>query len=90
MKQAAAAATVDFGDLHRDFPRIPVLVVHGKADRIIPQADGRKAILKRIPWATVAEVGSGPGQIPNEQFGHQWWEYFDISVWTEVLEGFLI
>ena len=27
--------------------------------------------------------------MPSFQFGHMWWEYFDISVWKGVLEGFL-
>lgn len=35
------------------------------------------------------EVGVQPGQIPDLDFGHHWWEYFDESVWRDVVDVFV-
>lgn len=65
-----------------------VLVIHGKEDRIVPNYCGDE-ILQRIPWAKMVEVGCTPGQVPNLDFGHHWFEYFDIQVWHDVVERFM-
>lgn len=37
----------------------------------------------------MVEVGCTPGQVPNLDFGHHWFEYFDIQVWHDVVERFM-
>jgi hypothetical protein len=55
---------------------------------VIPYSVSRQT-LENIPWAKNVEVGSKPGQIPNLDFGHQWFEYFDIGIWRDVFEAFM-
>ena len=45
--------------------------------------------LQKIPWARRVEVGSGRGQVPHYDFGHQWYGYFDVETWRGVIEVFL-
>jgi len=35
------------------------------------------------------EQGSDIGQVSSYAFGHQWFEYFDASVWVEVIDKFM-
>ncbi|KAJ2933780.1 hypothetical protein H1R20_g3304, partial [Candolleomyces eurysporus] len=65
-----------------------IMVIHGKLDEVLPYSASR-VILERMPWAKDVEVGDKPGQIPSLDFGHQWFEYFDIEAWTNVFELFL-
>lgn len=37
----------------------------------------------------MVSVGDKKGQIPNEDFGHHWYEYFDVGVWVDAIEVFL-
>jgi len=89
MKQGAAIMQVDFGSLHINLPRdTHVLSIHGKLDQIVPDSY-RQEIMQYFPQARVVEIGDRPGQIPNDQFGHHWWEYFDIQLWKAVVDTFL-
>jgi hypothetical protein len=65
-----------------------VLSIHGKLDRVVPDLC-RQEIIHKFPHARVVETGDRPGQIPDDQFGHHWWEYFDIRVWKAVVDNFL-
>jgi len=87
VKQSQAVSNFSFGDLHKYFPPIPVLVIHGVVDHVVPLSNGQE-ILKKIPWARMVQIGDKPGQIPSGQFGHHWWEYFDAKVWQDVVEVF--
>ncbi len=88
-KQLRATGKFNLGDLHKYISRdLPVLVIHGQLDDIVPYPAGEE-VLRRIPSARQVEVGLQVGQIPHEQFGHMWWEYFDIDIWRGVLEKFL-
>jgi pimeloyl-ACP methyl ester carboxylesterase len=79
----------DFTGLHAKLPRnIQFLVIHGDLDAIVPPSCGQE-ILQRIPWAKRLEVGSRPGTVEHIHFGHQWFEYFDVRVWHDVVEKFL-
>ena len=51
---------------------------------IVPQET-----LRLIPWARFVEQGDQPGQVPTLNFGHWWYEYFDIEVWHDVVHKFL-
>ena len=80
-----------FGDLHQTLPRsTSFLIIHGELDRIVP-VGAANDLRRRIPWARTLRKGANSyeGEVPSFQFGHMWWEYFDISVWKGVLEGFL-
>lgn len=79
----------NFDGLHGKLPRdTQFLVVHGKVDETVPYYCGEE-ILRRIPWAKMVEVGPSPGQVPDLDFGHHWFEYFDVQVWDDVVERFL-
>ena len=79
----------DFTEFQAKVPRdTKILVVSGKLDEVVPYSATR-LILYRVPWAKDLEVWDKPGQIPSLDFGHQWFEYFDIKVWKNVVEIFL-
>ncbi|KAG5220167.1 Haloacetate dehalogenase H [Salix suchowensis] len=65
-----------------------ILIIHGSADRVVPYYCGEE-IHRLMPWAQTVQVGSEPGQLPSLEFGHNWYEYFDIKVWRDVFETFL-
>jgi hypothetical protein len=65
------------------------LVIHGELDQVVPFYSAQE-ILRRIPWAKQVEIGCLPGQVENLAFGHLWFEYFDIQVWHDVIETFLV
>ncbi|TFK30094.1 alpha/beta-hydrolase [Coprinopsis marcescibilis] len=89
LMQARALGKMKFDGFHEQIPRdIKVLVLHGELDQVLPFSSSRQ-VLKRIPWAKDVEVGGKPGQVPSLAFGHQWFEYFDIAVWKNVIEMFL-
>jgi len=80
---------MNFGSLHTELPRdTQVLLIHGKLDRIVPFSSGQE-ILRLLPHARLVEIGNRPGQIPHFQFGHYWFEYFDVQVWKNVVDKFL-
>lgn len=41
---------------------------------------------QRIAGARFVELGNKPGQVPSLAFGHQWFEYFDLNVWYNVID----
>ncbi|KIY73596.1 alpha/beta-hydrolase [Cylindrobasidium torrendii FP15055 ss-10] len=90
--QTQALSAFDFSDLHQKVTPSPsgphVMVIHGKRDAVIPFRYG-SALLARLPHACTPEVGSGAGQLPTLEFGHQWFEYFDASVWVGILDSFI-
>ncbi|KAJ7080342.1 Alpha/Beta hydrolase protein [Mycena belliarum] len=89
VKQLKAMNRMDFTGMHAKLSRnIQFLVIHGELDAILPPYCGQE-ILQRIPWARPVEVGTHPGAIENLEFGHVWYEYFDVRVWHDVVEKFL-
>ncbi|TFK42369.1 Alpha/Beta hydrolase protein [Crucibulum laeve] len=88
-RQGSALQKFKFDDLLHNFPRdVQIMVIHGHLDQVIPYHCGED-ILKRIPWAQRPETGNQPGQIPSFDFGHYWYEYFDVQVWHHVVDQFL-
>ncbi|KAF7322332.1 Hydrolase-4 domain-containing protein [Mycena chlorophos] len=91
LKQMRAMNRFDFADQHTRLPRsMQFLVIHGTLDRIVPPSCGEE-ILRRIPWARSLDIdpaGNKRGTVPNVAFGHSWYEYFDVRVWVDVIEGF--
>ncbi|EAU88766.2 hypothetical protein CC1G_01139 [Coprinopsis cinerea okayama7 len=89
LMQARTLGRINFDRFHERIPReTRILVLHGRLDQVLPYAASRE-VLRRIPWAKDLEVGDKPGQVPNLEFGHQWFEYFDINVWRDVFEVFM-
>ncbi|KAF8891233.1 hypothetical protein BD779DRAFT_1670876 [Infundibulicybe gibba] len=89
LMQARAMNKFDFTGLHNKLPKdMQFLVIHGELDAIVPPSCGQE-ILRRIPRAKSIEVGGRPGQVEHLNFGHHWYEYFDIQVWDDVVEYFL-
>lgn len=84
--------SASFGDLHSKLRSPPdgpaILVIHGILDTVIPFSCGQD-LLSLIPHARMVEVGPLPGQIDNLDFGHNWFEYFDVERWRLVLEMFM-
>ncbi|KAJ7603421.1 Alpha/Beta hydrolase protein [Roridomyces roridus] len=62
-----------------------VLIIHGSQDQVIPFRCAQE-MLQRIPGAHFVETGNKPGQVPHLAFGHQWFEYFDLGVWHNVVD----
>ncbi|KAJ6531199.1 Alpha/Beta hydrolase protein [Mycena capillaripes] len=89
VKQLKAMNRFDFTGLHAKLPRsMQFLVIHGDLDAIVPPYCGQE-ILKRIPWARPVEIGTYAGAVESLEFGHHWFEYFDVQVWHDVVENFL-
>jgi hypothetical protein len=79
----------DFIEFQAKVPKdTKILVIHGKLDEVLEYSASR-VILERVAWAKDVEVGNKSGQIPSLDFGHQWFEYFDIDIWRNVFEVFL-
>ncbi|KAJ7633046.1 Alpha/Beta hydrolase protein [Roridomyces roridus] len=88
-RQRKALQLFDFGDLLGKLPEeLPVLVLHGEADEIIP-FECSKEILRRIPGARFVEVGPEPGKLPTLTFGHNFTLYFPALVWEHLIREFL-
>ncbi|KAF5330449.1 hypothetical protein D9619_005421 [Psilocybe cf. subviscida] len=88
-KQGAALKKFDFADLLQNISRdVQIMVVHGQLDKVIPFYCGEET-QKLLPWARFIEKGDLPGQIPSMDFGHFWFEYFDIQVWHDAISKFV-
>ncbi|PPQ68157.1 hypothetical protein CVT25_014083 [Psilocybe cyanescens] len=88
-KQALALKKFDFVKLLYQLPSdTRIMVIHGRLDRVIPFTCAEE-IIKQIPQACLVEKGSLPGQIPSYEFGHFWYEYFDIHIWRDVIDTFM-
>jgi pimeloyl-ACP methyl ester carboxylesterase len=95
----------DFADLLQYIPQeLPILILHGEADQIIPFECSQvrapsliaarltsvtKDMLRRIPSARFIEIGPEPGKLPTLTFGHQFSLYFPTAVWEGVINEFL-
>jgi len=89
VKQAVAVMQINFENLHAKLPRdTQILLIHGMLDKVVPFSSGQE-ILRLLPHARIVEIGDLPGQIPDYQFGHHWWEYYDIKVWQNVMDKFI-
>ncbi|KAJ7461571.1 Alpha/Beta hydrolase protein [Mycena latifolia] len=88
-RQKKALQLFDFVALLEKLPQdMPVLVIHGEADQIIP-FECSKVILQRIPGARFIEVGPEPGKLPTLTFGHNFTLYFPVSIWDDIVNNFL-
>ncbi|KAF9443346.1 alpha/beta-hydrolase [Macrolepiota fuliginosa MF-IS2] len=89
VQQARTIRNLAFNAPHSFIPRhTSILVIHGQNDRIVPFSSSQE-ILSFIPHAESVSVGSKRGQVPNLDFGHQWFEYFGAQVWVDVMEVFM-
>ncbi|KAJ7024282.1 Alpha/Beta hydrolase protein [Mycena alexandri] len=80
VKQLRAMNRFDFTGLHAKLPRsLQFLVIHGDLDAIVPPYWGRK----------FSSEFHGLGAVQSLDFGHHWFEYFDVRVWQDVVEKFL-
>ncbi|KAJ7917535.1 Alpha/Beta hydrolase protein [Mycena leptocephala] len=85
-KQRKALQAFDFEELLPNISSsIPVLVIHGQQDQVIPFRCAEE-MQQRIAGARFVELGNKPGQVPSLAFGHQWFEYFDLNVWYNVID----
>ncbi|KAF8077746.1 Alpha/Beta hydrolase protein [Lyophyllum atratum] len=88
-KQGIALQKFQFADLLSKLPAdMKVMVIHGTMDQVIPIRCGED-IAKRIHGVTFVQKGTQPGQVPSLDFGHFWYEYFDIKVWNAVVNVFI-
>lgn len=62
-------------------PSLPVLVIHGDRDVAVYPAE-KDDILAGIKHAKVAKC-------PREDFGHNWYDYFDLEFWRMIINKFL-
>ncbi|KAJ9475320.1 Mitochondrial protein [Pseudozyma hubeiensis] len=67
--------------LHRIPPTVPVLVIHGKRDRMVLWNESEH-ILAGIKHASRLTT-------PDEEFAHFWYDYFDIDFWSTSIVNFL-
>ncbi|KAJ7481143.1 Alpha/Beta hydrolase protein [Mycena galericulata] len=88
-RQKKALQLFDFAALLEKLPHdLPVLVIHGEEDQIIP-FHCSKEILRRIPGARFVEIGPEPGKLPSLTFGHNFSLYFPVSIWEDLVRDFL-
>ena len=82
--QAAAIAQVD---TRPDLPNIPaslpVLVIHGKLDRMVAYSESEH-IIKNVKHA----VRLDPGE-KGDQYAHFWFDYFGSQWWADQIETYL-
>jgi len=87
--QAIALKSFDFDELYRRLPNdTQVLIIHGKLDQVVPFSSAQ-SMFEKMPRSRMVEVGNLPGQVPDLDFGHNWFEYFDMRVWDDVFRQFL-
>ncbi|KAJ7074026.1 Alpha/Beta hydrolase protein [Mycena amicta] len=87
--QKKALQLFDFTGLLEQIPEdLPVLVLHGQADQIIP-FECSQEIVRRIRGAKFVEVGPEPGKLPTLQFGHNFTLYFPVKIWDDLVREFL-
>ena len=68
-------------NLHRIPASLPVLVIHGAKDRMVLYNESDH-ILKGIKHAKRLST-------PSPEFGHFWYDYFDIDFWSNAITSFL-
>jgi len=62
-------------------PSTPVLIIHGTEDKAVFYSE-RAYLLRALPHGEIA-------QTPRTDFGHQWFDYFNIDLWCKILNEFL-
>lgn len=76
---------IQSADLRKQLHRIPrtvdVLVIHGKRDRMVLWNESQY-ILDAIKHATRLHT-------PTDEFGHFWYDYFDMHFWVNSINNFL-
>ncbi|KAF8643810.1 hypothetical protein AX16_008828 [Volvariella volvacea WC 439] len=88
--QGRAIMKFNFDGLYDKVPKdTKILVIHGELDLVLPFS-GALEIMQKLPQAKFVNIGPHPGQVPHLQFGHHWFEYFDIKVWHDVVTRFLL
>lgn len=82
MLQSSAIASVNVSDrLSRVPSSLPVLIIHGKLDRMVAYAES-DIIQGGIKHATRM-------QTPSDQYGHFWHDYFGADFWANSIDKFL-
>lgn len=82
--QGAAIAQVDTRkDLSNIPASLPVLVIHGKLDRMVAYRESDE-IVKNIKHAQRFDPGS-----KGDDYGHFWFDYFSTQWWADEIEGYL-
>ncbi len=76
---------IQSGDLRQQLHRIPqsvqVMVIHGKRDRMV---------LWKESEVTMEKIGHAKRlSTPSGEFGHFWYDYFDIQFWVQSIAAFL-
>lgn len=75
-----------------DLNKIPastrMLVIHGNEDQLVPFSKGEE-IACAMPRARIVKVGQKRGEVPSYEFGHVWYEYFEVDTWMGVIESFV-
>ncbi len=69
---------------------IPILIIHGTKDRIIHYAESNylTKYLQNAIRIAIDPSRKTPGSIPSADYGHSWYEYFDVQVWINVIQTF--
>lgn len=84
---ATQSAAIAQRDTRADLPRIPsslpVLVIHGRLDRMVAYSES-EYLLKGIKSAK--RINMAPH---DEQYGHFWFDYFGADWWAKSIENFL-
>lgn len=84
-------STFSFPNLHSKLLPPPdgpaILIIHGELDNVLPFSSV-KTTLAIVPHAKLVQVGTKPGQIDSLDFGHNWYEYFEVERWRQVFESF--
>lgn len=61
---------------------LPVMVIHGKRDRMVLWEESEK-IMEGVKHAKRLK------DTPSEEFGHFWYEYFELEYWVRSINNFL-
>lgn len=75
-------------DLHRIPESVPVLVIHGKKDRMVHYAES-EPIMANIRHAKRVDLTDGSKEAQEETYGHFWFDYFGTSFWVKKINAFL-
>jgi alpha-beta hydrolase superfamily lysophospholipase len=82
--QAASIAQVDTRSSLPQIPSsLPVLVIHGKLDRMVSYQES-EAIVKNIKHAKRFDPGS-----KSDNYGHYWFDYYGSQWWADEVEKYL-
>lgn len=68
--------------LHRIPKSLPVMVIHGEKDRMVLYKES-DVICEKIKHAKRLS------DTPSGEFGHFWYEYFDLEYWVKSIANFL-